>query len=122
MIGLAATPYDFEPFRVAVGAAAVCGILSVFLPWLVAPTASLSALALAGWTSIARRRGFLSRKHLRGASVAALGVLGGAAIGFLDPPGSLVPLRGLVLAGGLVAFFVIDRTRSGPLRLPSGGV
>lgn len=120
MIGLAsaATAYDFEPFGVAVGAAVVCGILSIFIPWLVAPTASLSALSVAGWVSLTRRRGFLSWKHLRGASLAALGVLGGAAVGFLDPPASLEPLRGLLLAGGLVSFFVIDRIRSGS-RCPS---
>jgi len=118
MIGIAAavTAYDFEPFGVAVGAAVVCGGLSAFIPWLIAPTASLTALALAGWVSLARRRGNLSWKHLRGASLAGLGVLGGTAFGFLDPPTSLVPLRGLLLAGGLLAFFVVDRIRSGPCR------
>jgi len=120
MIGNPGTPsaHEFEPFGVAVGAAAVCGILSVFTSWLVAPTASLSALALAGWVSLARRRGTLAWRHLRGASAAAFGVLGGAAVGFLDPPAPLAPFRGLLLAGSLVPFFVVDRLRFGS-RLPS---
>ncbi|HYB79657.1 MAG TPA: hypothetical protein VEG66_07880 [Thermoplasmata archaeon] len=118
MIALTGTTraYEFEPFGVAVGAAVVCGILSTFTPWLIAPTASLSALALAGWVSLARRRGTLSWRHLRGATAATLTVLGGAAVGFLDSPAPLAPLRGLFLAGGLVPFFVIDRLRSGPRR------
>jgi len=106
--------HEFEPFRIAVAGAVVCGILSTFTPWLTAPTASLTALALAGWVSLARRRGTLSWKQLRGASGISLGVLGGAAVGFLIPSTPLAPLRGLLLAGGLVPFFVVDRLRSRP--------
>lgn len=102
---------EFEAFGVAVGFALLCGILSTFVTWLVSPTATLAALALAGWVSLSRRRGTLSWRRLDARSTVALGVLGGATVGFLDPPSPLVPVRGLLLAGGLVPLFAIERLR-----------
>lgn len=105
--------FEFEAFGVAVGSALVCGALSAFVPSLVAPTATLAALALAAWVSRARRRGPLSGSRIGLGPAAALGLLGGAALGFLEPPSFLVPVRGLLLAGGLLPLFVTERLRSG---------
>lgn len=109
--------FDFDAFRAAVGLAVVCGALSTFVPLFVAPTATLAALALAGWVSLSRRRGSLSLSGLGSGSAVALGVLGGATLGFLEPPWFLAPVRGLVLAGGLLPLFASERLRSSP-RLP----
>ena len=106
--------FEFEAFGAAVGSALVCGALSVVFPPLVAPTATLAALALAGWVSLARRRGSLSRSGLGTGALAALGVLGGAGVGFLTLPSLLAPFRGLLLAGSLVPLFAVERTRSFP--------
>lgn len=108
--------FEFEPFRVAVGSAIVVGVLSVFIPWLVAPTAPLAALAVAGWVSLSLRRGAFSVRNLSGASAIALGVLGGAATAFFDPPLPIAPIRGCLLAAGLVPLYTIDRIRFGPRR------
>jgi hypothetical protein len=106
-----APPFEFEAFGAAVGSAVVCGAFSVVVPVMVAPTATLAALAFAGWVSLARRRGSLTRKGLSLGPVAALFVLGGAAAAFLAFPPFLGPVRGLLLAGGLVPLFVTERTR-----------
>jgi hypothetical protein len=109
----AGTPrlFEFEAFGAAVGSAVVCGALSVPVPILIAPTATLTALAVAGWLSPARRRGSLTRSTFGPALVAALTVLGGASAGFLAPPWFLSPYRGLILAGSLVPLFVVGRDR-----------
>jgi len=106
------TAFDFEAFGVAVGSALVCGVLSTFVTWLVSPTATLSALALAGWLSLSRRRGTLSWHGFDTRTTTALSLLGGAAAGFLLPPAPLVPVRGLLLAGGLVPLLAVERLRS----------
>jgi hypothetical protein len=111
--GLGADPFlDFEPFHVAVGSAMVCGTLSTWVPWLVSPTATLVALALAGWVSRQRRLGTLPWHATRRGPTVALGILGAAAVGFFDPPGPLAPLRGLLLAGGLLPLYFAERSRS----------
>jgi hypothetical protein len=104
--------FDFEAFGAAVGSAVVCGALSVLFPFLIAPTATLAALALAGWVSLARRRGSLTRKGFGTRPAVALSVLGGAALCFLVPPPPLVPFRGLLLAASLVPLFLTGRTGS----------
>lgn len=109
MTGQAGPLIEFEAFGVAVGSALVCGALSTFVPFLVAPTATLSALALAGWVSQLRRRGSLSRSGIGLGPSLALGLLGGAALTFLDPPAPLAPVRGLLLAGGLLPLLVSER-------------
>jgi hypothetical protein len=106
--------FEFEAFGVAVGSALVCGALSAVAPLLVAPTATLAALALAGWVSLSRRRGSLSWHGMGYRSAFALGVLGAASVLFLDPPSALAPVRGLVLAGGLLPLFVNERIRPAP--------
>jgi hypothetical protein len=103
---------DFEAFGAAVGLALVCGALSVVLPFLISPTATLAALALAGWLSLARRRGSLTWSGLRSGPLAALCVLGGAGVGFLASPAFFAPFRGLLLAGSLVPLFAVERARS----------
>jgi len=103
--------FEFEAFGAAVGSAVVCGALSVLVPILVAPTATLAALALAGWLSLARRRGSLSRIGFGAGSVVALCILGGASVGFLASPPFLAPFRGLLLAGSLVPLFAVGRAR-----------
>ena len=104
--------YEFEAFGAALGSAVVCGALSILFPLLVAPTATLAALAVAGWASLARRRGSLTRKGLGRGSAVALGVLGGATAGFLLSPPFLSHFRGLVLASGLLPLFLAERTQA----------
>jgi len=105
---------EFETFGVAVGSAQVCGALSTFVPLFVAPTATLAALALAGWVSRTRRQEVLSRRGIGLSRGLALGVLGGTAVGFLAPPALLAPARGLVLALGLLPLFIAERLQSRP--------
>lgn len=114
MTGGAGAPpvFEFEAFGAAVGSSLVCGALSVLVPVLIAPTASLAALAVAGWLSLTRRRGSLTKGGVGHASVIAFGILGGAGAGFVASPAFLAPFRGLLLAGGLVPLFVADRIRS----------
>jgi len=107
----------FETFGVAVGSALVCGALSTFLPLFVAPTATLAALALAAWVSRNRRQYLLSQQGVGLSRGVALGVLGGAAIGFLAPPALIAPERGLVLALGLLPLFISERYESRPRRV-----
>jgi hypothetical protein len=115
-----APAFEFEAFGTAVALAVVCGALSTVLPLFVAPTATLAALALAGWVSLSRERGTLSRAAIGRPSVIAFGVLIVGAAGFLDPPGPLLPFRGLLLAVGLLPLFVIERLRF-PRRSPDFG-
>ena len=103
--------FEFEAFGAAVGSAVVCGALSVLVPTLMAPTATLAALAVAGWLSLARRRGSLSRNSIGSRPIAALCILGGAAVEFLASPPTLSPFRGLILAGSLVPLFAVGRAR-----------
>lgn len=105
---------EFETFGASVGLAVVCGALSVVFPILLAPTATLAALALAGWLSRARRRSARTGNELARGPVVALGVLGGAAVGFLVSPPVLAPFRGLILAGSLLPLFAVERIRSTP--------
>lgn len=102
---------DGEVLGVAVGAGLVCGILSVGIPWLVAPTATLAALAFASWAARAQRRGVFSRAGLDPGSVLALGLLGGVGVVYLEPPGPLLSWRGLLLAAGLLPLIATDRRR-----------
>jgi hypothetical protein len=104
--------FEFEAFGAAVGSAVVCGALSVPFPTLDAPTATLAALALAGWVSLARRSGSLTRDRFGRGPVAALAALGGAGGLYLAGPDLLVPFRGLLLAGSLLPLFVLERTRT----------
>ena len=117
---LSEPPFRFEAFGTAVALAGVCGVLSTFLSLFLAATATLVALALAGWVSLARQRGTLSPERLGLASVVGLGVLAGAAAAVLVVPAVLLPLRGPILAGGLLPLFAIERRRF-PSRPPEFG-
>lgn len=107
----ASSAFEFDAFGAAVGSALVCGALSLGLPFLAAPTASLVCLAVAGWVSVVRRRGPLSRSGLGTSSLTALALLAGSAAVFLMSPMNAVPFRGLILAGGLVPLFAVERIR-----------
>ena len=102
---------EFEPFGMAVALSAVCGALSVVLPMFIAPTATLASLSVAAWVARARQQGTLSPKGFGVTSAGALVTLAGAAATFLDPPGVLLPVRGLVLATGLLPLFTVERFR-----------
>ncbi len=103
---------DFEPFRAAVTSALVSGALSMLIPWLVSPTATLAALALAAWVSQQRRRGSLTRQGIGLGPAVALGILGAASIGFLELPGLLSSLKGPLLAAGLLPLLLAERQRA----------
>jgi len=112
--------FEFEAFGTAVLLALVCGTLSTVLPLFIAPTATLAALALAGWVSLSRGRGTLSRPRVGRKSAIALGVLVATAVVFLAPPAPIAPARGLLLAAGLLPLFVAERWQFGR-RLPVYG-
>jgi len=102
---------EFEPFGLAVGLSAVCGALSVMLPMFISPTATLAALSVTAWVARARQQRTHSPKGFGVRSAAALVTLAGAATAFLDPPAALLPVRGLVLATGLLPLFAVERSR-----------
>lgn len=109
----------FEAFGTACGLAVVVGGLSVVLPAFDILTATLAALAVAGWASLHRRE----RPPLSGVErparehAVAFAVLGAAAVAFLDPPGPFGPWRALGLGLGLVPLWVAERgSRSAPRR------
>ena len=101
---------ELDAFGAAVGAALVCGGLSVAFPPLLAPTATLAALAVAGWAALALRNGALTR-HRVGSGI-SLSVLGGAAAAFLLNPPVLVSARGLLLGAALLPLFLSVRDRT----------
>lgn len=100
---------EFEAFGASVGCSVVCGALSVALPALVMPTATLAALALAGWVSLARRQGVLSRTILTAGTGLALGALAAATVFFLLAPAQVAPFRALALSTGLVPLLALER-------------
>lgn len=110
---------EFDAFGAAVGAALVCGGLSILFSPLLAPTATLAALAVAGWASLLRRRQFSWFGVERGTAF-SLCVLGGAAAAFLLDPPALAPVRGFLLGGSLLPLFISESRRSAfPAREPT---
>lgn len=105
--------FEFDAFSAAVASTEACGALSVIEPWLVAPTATLAAIALAAWMSLAQRRGSFSRKRFRFGPALVLVVLGTAAVVFLVPPPVTGTVRGLILAVGLVPLFILEKVHRG---------
>jgi hypothetical protein len=101
---------ELDAFGAAVGAALVCGALSVEFPPLLAPTATLAALAVAGWAAILRQNGAPGRN--RAASGFSLCVLAGASAAFLVNPPVLGAVRGLLLGAALLPLFLSVRRRS----------
>lgn len=108
---------EFEAFGLASGAALVCGALSILFSPLTAGAAALTALGLASWVSLVRRRGTMSRDGSRRARTLALTILGAAAVTFLIAPAPLAPARGLLLAAGLLPLIVLER-RCSARRVP----
>lgn len=104
-----------DAFGTASGLALVTGALSLLLPSLRFPTATLAALAVAGWASAHRRASRdASAGNRRGAGqIPSLGLLAVAAAAFLDPPPVLQPLRGLLLALALVPLWWTARPSVG---------
>ena len=108
---ISAPTFEFEAFSSAVALAVMCGALSTALPLFIAPTATLAALALAGWASMSHRRGTLVRTRVGEPSMIAFGLLAAATTGFLVPPSPLVPFRALILSCGLLPLFITERLR-----------
>jgi hypothetical protein len=110
----------FEAFGTSCGLAVVAGALSALAPAFAALTATLVALALAGWASIHRRASW-PRQPLDAALatyVAPFAVLGVAGAVFVDPPAAFAPWRALLLALGLVPLWVVERWPGRPRRVP----
>ncbi len=104
-----ASLFAFDAFGTAVGLAVVSGALSLLVPTLGVLVGTLAALALAGWASIRyQNRSFRARAGGR-ARGAALGAVALTGILYLDPPGALAPVRGLLLGLGLVPLWVAER-------------
>jgi hypothetical protein len=105
----------FEAFGAASGLAVVVGALSLVAPYLGILTATLAALAVAGWAVerrfVPRSRGIPRRTGL---GILALGV---GALLFLDPPPELRGARGLLLGLAVAAFWAANRV---PGSVPSG--
>ncbi len=97
-------------FGAAVGLALIAGGLSLAVPELTTLVGTLAALAFAAWAAHARTE--LTRKAGRVAGVAAgLAALGLAAVLFAAAPSAVGPVRGLVLALGLLPLWVAERKR-----------
>jgi hypothetical protein len=101
----------FEAFGTACGLAVVAGALSVVAPMFDLLTATLAALALAGWAALHRRDGRPSGLSPRWWAPYTLpfALLGAATVVFVDPPGPAGPCRALLLGLGLVPLWVLER-------------
>jgi hypothetical protein len=115
-------PYEFDAFGVAVGATVVSGGLAVVLPFLLALTGTLAALAFAAWVALARARAPNPRARSRSQWGIALFALGLGATVFLLGPEPLARIRGLLLALALLPLWAVERNPPppaiGPLEAP----
>lgn len=100
---------EFDAFGVAVGASLVAGGLAIVLPFLLALTATLSALALAAWVAVARTRLPARAASGRWRGAVPLLLLGAGAVVFLLDPPPLARVRGLVLAVSLLPLWARER-------------
>ena len=100
-----------EAFGTASGLAVVVGALSVLVPDFDLLTATLVALALAGWASAHRRAAHSRRRSGRAPAGYALafGMLAAVAVVFAHPPSELGPWRALVLGLGVVPLWSVER-------------
>ncbi len=103
---------EFDAFGVAAGCAVVSGALSVVEPFLDALTGTLSAIALAGWLSLLRRRGEGLRDVAHPGTALGLGTFAAGAVAFLVAPASIAGLRGLLLGLTLIPLWLSERNRS----------
>lgn len=115
--------HDFDVFGGAVGCSLVCGALSVVFPPLMMGTATLAALAVAGWASLERhRREFRPESTSRRISLAlALGTLLAGTGEFVASPFALARFRALVLAGTLLPLFLYEQRHWTPATRGSSG-
>jgi hypothetical protein len=111
----------YEAFGSACGLAVVSGALAVVVPGFDILTATLVALALAGWASIHRRErrtatplGPSLRRFAAPFAVLAVGV--GV---YVEPPAPVAVWRALLLGLGVVPLWLIER--SGPGGRRGGG-
>jgi hypothetical protein len=120
---LSAGELGLDAFGTACGLAVVAGALSVIAPTFDVLTATLVALALAGWASVHRREAGRPRPLTASFEVYAVpfALLGGAAVVFLDPPGPVVPWRALLLGLGVVPLWTAERLRPGSSGRPRRG-
>jgi len=103
-----------DAFGTACGLAVVAGALSVIAPTFDVLTATLVALALAGWASVHRRGAGRSRSLTGSFGVYAVpfALLGAAAVVFLDPPAPLGSWRAFPLGLGVMPLWAAERSRS----------
>jgi hypothetical protein len=107
---------EFDVVGVSVGAALVSGALSVMAPTLVALTGTLAVLAIAGWIVLVRQAPGPLRRRWSGRLTWAVLSVGLGSMLFLDARGTLLHVRGLVLALSLLPLWVVAR------RFPSRGL
>lgn len=111
---VALPPFGFEAFGTASGLAIMAGALAAFAPVLSMLTATLVALAVAGWAALRHQEG-VDRPTRSGAPatyVLPFSSLGAAGVLFLDPGSPLGRWRALVLALGLLPLWAVERLRS----------
>jgi len=108
---LSAGNLGFEAFGTACGLAVVAGALSVVVPTFDVLTATLVALALAGWASLHRREGRRPGRPTGPVAVytASFAVLATAVAVFFEAPGPWAPWRALVLGLGVVPLWAVER-------------
>jgi hypothetical protein len=110
-----AAPLDFEVVGAAAGCAVVAGGLSLVLPFLVALTGALAAIAVAGFAAVVRAAGASARELRRPGPVLALAALGGGGALFLGAPPPLHAARGVLLGVALVPLAFAARSVPRPI-------
>jgi hypothetical protein len=106
---------EFDTFSAAVGLALITGALALVATYLLALTATLAALAAAGWTAghLPHPRSPIKPFVDRRRKVALLVLAAGAGAFFLLPP-PIVGARGLALAASFLPLWWVERTPAPP--------
>jgi hypothetical protein len=102
---------DRDTWGMTVGTALIAGALSVELPFLVALTGTLAALAVASWARLHSRAPRTAHPILGWRQAVGIGILALGAGLFLLPPPPWAPLRGLLLAAALLPLWWVERRR-----------
>lgn len=118
-LGPLATDHGREAFGTACGLAVVSGALSVVVPLFDVLTATLVALAVAGWAAV-HRRGSSSLGGSVWTYAGALSVLGASAAVFVDAPPPTAPWRAFLLGLAVVPLWAVEQ-RAQPWRSRRGG-
>jgi hypothetical protein len=100
---------EFDTFSVALGLAVVTGGVSLAVPYLVALTGALVALAGAGWAAGRSRWRNGWRDLGQPARCTGLLLVGAGVVAFFDLPGTLSVARGLALALSTVPLWLVER-------------